>query len=241
MRSSDQGNRRGTGRPAPRRAAPPRPAQRPEGPDHRRSTVAAEAARIIQEEGLTDFRGAKTKAAQRLGLGRNAPLPDNAEIEAALAERTRIFHSDTQPELLASLRHAAFEVMRGLAAFHPRLVGDVLSGNATPYSSVELHLFSDTAEAIGSALEGLGIGYRDLSRRLRLRRDEVEAFPGYRFAAHNHEFSSAVFPLRLRGHAPLSPVDGRPMRRASLKELAEMLEEKGPVGTLSSAKGIDRA
>ncbi|MSR09931.1 MAG: hypothetical protein EXR82_10535 [Gammaproteobacteria bacterium] len=186
--------------------------------------MAAEAARIIQEEGLTDFRGAKTKAALRLGLGRNAPLPDNEEIEAALAERTRIFHSDTQPELLAGLRHAAFELMRGLAAFHPRLVGDVLSGNATLYSSVELHLFSDTTEAIGSALEGLGIGYRDLSRRHRLRRDAVEAFPGYRFAAHNQEFSSTVFPLRLRGHAPLSPVDGRPMQRASLKELGEILK-----------------
>ncbi len=214
MRSSDQGRRRGPGRPAP---------QRPEGPDHRRSTVAAEAARIIQEEGLTDFRGAKTKAAQRLGLGRNAPLPDNEEIEAALAERTRIFHGDTQPELLAGLRHAAFEIMRGLAPFHPRLVGDVLSGNATLYSSVELHLFGDTAEAIGSALEGLGIGYRDLARRHRLRRDAVEPFPGYRFSAHNYEFSSTVFPLRLRGHAPLSPVDGRPMRRASLRELAELL------------------
>lgn len=220
MRSSDSKNSRG-----PRRAAPRRPApRRQEGSDHRRSTVAAEAARIIQEEGLTDFRGAKTKAAERLGLGRNAPLPDNEEIESALAERTRIFHSDTQPELLDGLRHAAFEIMRGLATFHPRLVGDVLSGNATLHSSVDLHLFSDTVEAVGSALESLGIGYRDLARRHRLRRDEVEPFPGYRFSAHNCDFSSTVFPLRLRGHAPLSPVDGRPMRRVGLKELAELLK-----------------
>ena len=220
MRSSDSKSSRG-----PRRAAQGRPApRRPEGPDHRRSAVAAEAARIIQEEGLTDFRGAKSKAAERLGLGRNAPLPDNEEIESALAERNRIFHSRTQPELLDGLRHAAFEIMRGLAEFHPRLVGDVLSGNATLHSSVDLHLFSDTVEAVGSTLEALGIGYRDLARRHRLRRDEVEAFPGYRFSAHNCDFSSTVFPLRLRGHAPLSPVDGRPMRRAGLKELAELLK-----------------
>ena len=220
MRSSDSKSSRGPGRSAPRRSA----AHRPDGPDHRRSTVAAEAARIMQEEGLTDFRGAKAKAAQRLGLGRNAPLPDNEEIEAALAERTRIFHSNTQPQLLDGLRHAAFEIMRGLTQFHPRLVGDVLSGNATLHSSVDLHLFSDTAEAVGSALEALGIGYRNLARRHRLRRDAVEPFPGYRFSAHDCAFSSTVFPLRLRGHAPLSPVDGRPMRRASLKELAELLK-----------------
>jgi hypothetical protein len=222
MKSSDRRNGHG-----PRRSAP----GRPQGPDHRRSAVAVEAARIIQEEGLTDFRGAKAKAAERLGLGRNAPLPDNGEIEAALAERTRIFHSDTQPALLSGLRHAAFEIMRGLAVFHPRLVGDVLSGNATLYSTVDLHVFSDTVEAIGSTLESLGIGHRIGARRHRMRLDAIEPFPGYRFSAHDCDFSSTVFPLRLRGHAPLSPVDGRPMRRASLNELAELLKKTGLPGS----------
>lgn len=219
MRSSDgrkgRGGARGPG------------SRRPEGPDYRRLTLAVEAARIIQEEGLTDFRGAKAKAAERLGLGRNSALPNNEEIEAALAERTRIFHQDTQPHLLEGLRRAAFEVMRELACFHPRLVGDVLSGNATVHSTTDLHLFSDTAESVGGTLEHLGIGYRVITRRFRLRRDAVEPFPGYRFSAHDCDFSSAVFPLRMRGHAPLSPIDGRPMRRASLRDLAELLKVKG--------------
>jgi len=191
-------------------------------------TLAAEAARIIQEEGLTDFRSAKAKAAERLGMGRGSALPNNAEIDAALAERTRIFHGDTQPVLLQRLRQAAFEVMRELAAFHPRLVGDVLSGNATIHSTIDCHLFSDTVEAVGSTLDQLGIFHRDISRRFRVRRDEVEPFPGYRFSAHDCDFSSAVFPLRMRGHAPLSPLDGRPMRRASLKELATLLNAPVP-------------
>ena len=196
--------------------------------DHRRAAIAAEAARIIQEEGLTDYRGAKGKAAERLGLGRNAVLPDNEEIAAALAERTRIFHGDTQPELLKDLRQAACEIMQGLAAFHPRLVGDVLSGSATIHSSVELHLFSDTVELVGAELDALGIGHRSVARRLRLRRDATEPFPGYRFSAHDCDFASVVFPLRLRGHPPLSPVDGRPMRRASLKELADLIGLESP-------------
>jgi hypothetical protein len=219
MRSSDGRNGRKSRRPASRR---------PEGPDYRRLTLAAEAARIIQEEGLTDFRSAKAKAAERLGMGRGFELPNNAEIDAALAERTRIFHGDTQPELLQRLRHAAFAVMRDLAPFHPRLVGDVLSGNATVHSTIDFHLFSDTVEAVGSALDDLGIFHRDIARRFRLRRDEIEAFPGYRFSVHDCDFSSAVFPLRMRGHAPLSPLDGRPMRRASLKELAGLLNVPAP-------------
>ena len=220
MKSSD-GGRHGRGQ---------RPAFRPDPhrPDHRRAAVAAEAARIIQEEGLTDYRGAKAKAAERLGLGRNAVLPDNEEIVAALTERTRIFHGDTQPELLDGLRHAAFEIMRGLAAFHPRLVGDVLIGSATVHSSVELHLFTDTVELVGAGLDALAIGHQSVARRLRPRRDVTQSFPGYRFFAHGCDFASVVFPLRLRGHPPLSPVDGRPMRRASLKELADLLGLESP-------------
>jgi hypothetical protein len=219
MRSSDGKKSRGARRPGSRR---------PEGPDYRRLTLAAEAARIIHEEGLTDFRSAKAKAAERLGMGRESALPNNAEIDAALAERTRIFHHDTQPELLQALRRAAVDVMRDLSPFHPRLVGDVLSGNATVHSTVDLHLFSDTVEEVGSALERLGIRHRDIARRFRLRRDEVEPFPGYRFSMHDCDFSCAVFPLRMRGHAPLSPVDGRPMRRAGLKELADLLSAPAP-------------
>lgn len=192
-------------------------------PDYQRLALAVEAARIIQEEGLLDFHSAKAKAAERLGLGRRAHLPDNAEIEAALAERNRIFHGETLPELLTTLRQAAFELMRDLGSYHPRLVGDVLSGNATIHSCVDLHLFSDTAEAVGASLESLGVGYRSVARRHRLRHDELEQFPGYRFSAYDCDFTSTVFPIRLRGHAPLSPVDGKPMRRAGIRELAMLL------------------
>jgi hypothetical protein len=193
-------------------------------PDHQRLALAVEAARIIQEEGLLDFRSAKAKAAARLGLGRRAQLPDNAEIEAALAERNRIFHGDSLPELLVTLRQAAFELMRDLDSYQPRLVGDVLSGNVTVHTSVDLHLFSDTVEAVSTSLESLGVSHRSIDRRHRLRHDEVEQFPGYRFSAHGCDFASTVFPVRLRGHAPLSPVDGKPMRRAGLRAVAELLE-----------------
>lgn len=204
-------------------------------PDHQRLALAVEAARIIQEEGLLDFRSAKAKAAARLGLGRRAHLPDNTEIEAALAERNRIFHSETLPELLSTLRHAAFELMRDLGSYQPRLVGDVLSGNATIHSSVDLHLFSDTTEAVSASLESLGLGYRIIARRHRLRHDKVEQFPGFRFRAHGCDFSSTVFPVRLRGHAPLSPVDGHPMRRAGTRELAALLELPAEPGSSTSA------
>jgi hypothetical protein len=193
-------------------------------PDHRRLALADEAARIMQDHGVTDFREAKSKAAERLGLGRNAPLPDNTEITNALAERHRIFHAESQPEVLLELRTAAFHLMVDLEAYEPRLVGDVLSGIAGDTAGVDLHLFCDSPEEVAGTLDRLGIHYRFSERRHRLRRDTVEAFPAFRLHRDQCDFRATVFPLRLRGHAPLSPVDGKPMRRASAREVAELFQ-----------------
>ena len=192
-------------------------------PDHRRITIAQEAARIIQEQGLTNFRSAKEKAVTRLGLGQQGALPSNEEIEQALAERHRIFHGEAHEERIADLRQAALDLMRALEPFEPRLVGSVLNGNATEHAVIELHLFSDAAEDVGGHLDALGLAHRAVEHRLRLRRDEVEAFPGYRLRSAGLEFSLAVFPERYRGHAPLSPVDGRPMRRAGVRDVEALV------------------
>jgi hypothetical protein len=221
-------NRSGGGKQPPRGRGRRQERRHPDRdrPDNRRTALAAEAARIMQEQGLTDFRDAKAKAVERLGLGRNAPLPDNQEIAAALAERNRIFHGDSQPQVLRALRETALAAMELLAEFHPRLVGDVLSGIAGDHAGVDLHLFSDSPEAVGAALDGLGIAWRGSERRHRLRRDETESFPALRFVLADCDVVTSVFPLRLRGHPPLSPVDGRPMRRASAREVAELLADE---------------
>jgi len=195
-------------------------------PDHRRLTVAEEAARIMQEQGLKDFRAAKEKAVDRLGLAEDGALPSNGEVAEALAGRNRIFRGDAHDLLLRDLRQAAVSVMTELAEFQLRLVGGVLNGTATENSVIELHAVSDTAEEVGAALEALGLAPRFTERRLRLRRDETERFPALRFERGGFEFDVTVFPERSRGHAPLSPVDGRPMRRAALKDVAALVERE---------------
>src|ERR1044072_9621073 len=54
-----------------------------------RSRVVHEAARIICEDGLSDYRLAKQKAVQRLGLGFGTPLPSNADIQPAAVQCQR--------------------------------------------------------------------------------------------------------------------------------------------------------
>jgi hypothetical protein len=193
--------------------------------EQQRAAIAEEAARLMLEHGLADYRAAKSRALERLGLGSNAPLPGNDEIEAALAARQRIFRSDTQDGLIEQLRRDALEVMEGLEEFHPRLVGPVLSGNATDHSSIDLHLFADAPEVVAAQLDLLGYGFKSIQLRHRWRRGESEQLPGYRVFAGDNECLISVFPMKRRGHAPLSPVDGKPMKRAGPRDVAALLDD----------------
>ena len=191
--------------------------------DNRRALIADEAARIIQEQGLNDFRSAKEKAVERLGLKAAGKLPGNGEIEKALAERNRIFRGDSQPLRLMQLRQSARNIMRSLEIYHPRLVGPVLSGHATEYSGIDLHLFNDPAEAVALTLNILKINHRTVQFRHRFRRGEGERFPGFRFDNEGCEFSVTVFPELRRRNSPLSPIDGKPMHRADIREIERLL------------------
>ncbi len=184
-----------------------------------RTLLAQEAARLICDHGIKDFRTAKSKAAWSLGLSEHGALPSNLEIEAALAEHNRIFSAGDHSELLQQLRDAAVEVMYELQPFKPCLVGSVLSGNVTKHSNISMHVFADSSESVSMRLDACGISYQLRQRKHSIRRGQAEAFPGYDFFADNFTVETTVFPERRKGHAPLSPVDGKPMRRARLRDV----------------------
>ncbi|MGC1520454.1 MAG: hypothetical protein WA803_02845, partial [Steroidobacteraceae bacterium] len=107
-----------------------------------RSALAQEAARIMAEHGIGEFLQAKRKAADRLGVNDVAVLPKNVEIEAALRAHQRLFGRDSHDHTLKEQRRIALDTMRMLEEFQPRLVGSVLTGTATNYSDINLHLFA---------------------------------------------------------------------------------------------------
>jgi hypothetical protein len=113
--------------------------------------------------------------------------------------------------------------MRLMAEFEPRLVGPVLTGSASAHSDIHLHLFSDSAEAVSLRLEERGVPHEVLERRLRFERDRMVAYPTLRFVAGRQAVDAVVFPLDGIRQSPCSPVDGRPMRRASAAEVAALL------------------
>ncbi|MGP8034348.1 MAG: hypothetical protein ACLPQ6_09415 [Steroidobacteraceae bacterium] len=195
--------------------------------DNLRRALAQEAARIMAEHGVQDFLVAKRKAAERLGVDDgSAMLPKNREIEVALAEYQRLFGGESHVESLSAQRRAALTAMRRLSEFEPRLVGAVLSGTATEHSDVQLHLFADRAESVTLKLLEAGIAHEVTERRVKLDAERVRPFPGVRFSVDDQSIEATVFPADGIRQAPVSPVDGRPMRRANAFEVAALLEQQ---------------
>jgi predicted nucleotidyltransferase len=188
-----------------------------------RQAVADEAARIMREQGIDDFLFAKRKAAERLGVMDASILPRNTEIEAALFARQRLFSGGRHESQIAALRRSALQAMRLMADFEPRLVGPVLTGTASPHSDINLHLFTESPESVSIRLHESGVPHEALERRMRFERDRSVSYPAFRFVAGQQTVDAVVFPLDGIRQSPCSPVDGRPMRRASAAEVESLL------------------
>lgn len=188
-----------------------------------RQAVADEAARIMSEQGVDDFLLAKRKAAERLGVTDASILPRNTEIEAAMKAHHRLFANDRHEADLTELRRAALAAMRLMADFQPRLVGAVLNGTASAHSEINLHLFSETPEAVSLRLDERGVPHEVLERRVRFERDRTVSYPALRFVAGQRTVDAVVFPLDGIRQSPCSPVDGKPMRRANAAEVEGLL------------------
>jgi hypothetical protein len=193
--------------------------------DALRRTLAVEAARLMAEHGIDDFGFAKRKAAERFGTFEGAVLPSNAEVEAALQEYQRLFEADTHGETLYVLRQTAITAMELLADFTPRLVGPVLTGTATRNTEVQLHLFAERAEAVTIRLLDTAIPHELVERRVKVRADEWVLTPAVRLTVDDIPVDALVFGRDGQRQAPLSPTDGRPLRRANIDEVRALLDE----------------
>ena len=188
-----------------------------------RRALAQEAARIMAEHGIEDFLQAKRKAADRLGVQDVSVLPKNVEIEAALRAHQRLFGRESHDDNLMEQRRIALETMRLLAEFNPRLVGSVLTGTATDYSDINLHLFADASESVAIRLLDMGVPHAFYERRVKMDAERSVAYPALRFEANGRTVDATVFPIDGIRQSPYSPVDGRPMKRADAREVSALI------------------
>ncbi len=200
-------------------------AKRGLGTEVLREQLAQEAARLIVDHGIHDYGQAKRKAALRFGVREASALPSNSEIESSVIERQSIFEPEAHERRLASMRTLAAGIMELLADFQPRLVGPVLAGTVTENSPLELHVFTESPEAVLAVLEMEGVSSLDCQRRYRLNGgQELTIVPGFRFTRNGERVYVIIFPEKGVRQAPLSPVDRRPMQRASRRRVLALLD-----------------
>lgn len=192
----------------------------------RRHRLANEAARMMAEDGIRDYRLAKRKAAQRLGIHDDASLPRNREIEDALRQYQRLFgDGHAQADLLAQQRNSALQALEFFAPFRPRLVGAALDGNVDAHSPICLHLHCDDPQQVATFLQEHRIPAESSMRRLRLDRSRQLDVDVWLFSAEDFAYDLSVLPEAALRQAPLSPVDERPMARASAAQLRRLLDD----------------
>lgn len=130
-----------------------------------RASIASAAARLMAEDGITDYHQAKRKAARQLGLPEHTALPDNAEVEVELRSYRSLFQEDGHAELILALRHTALELLDLLAQFRPYLTGSVLDGTAGEHSKIDILLFADSAKEVEIFLLNRAIDVRHVESR----------------------------------------------------------------------------
>ncbi len=190
-----------------------------------RQAIAELAARYIAEDGLLTYHAAKRKAADQLGCHTKKYLPTNIEIEQSVINYRNLFQNTFQPQDLLKLRQTAIDVMHLCEQFQPRLVGAVLAGTAGNNSEVVIHLFSGNPEAVSIHLLENNIPHKTSEKKIRIDDKNTVPFPSYSFFAGTTPVVLIVFPEKNSRQAPVCPIEGKPMKRASIKKVQSLLQQ----------------
>lgn len=118
------------------------------GRDLMREQLAHQAARLMAENGITDYAFAKRKAARQLGAPDTHHLPSNQEVDEALRVFRALYQPQEHPIVLQELREIALDTMHMLEPFSPYLTGSVLDGSAGEHSDINLTVYSDDSKAV---------------------------------------------------------------------------------------------
>lgn len=187
-----------------------------------RSQIAHTAAKLMAEDGVQDYASAKQKAARQLGAEDTQSLPDNKEIDDALREYQSIFKSETQPEILRTLRERAVTLMRELQEFNPYLVGSVLVGTATEHSDINLQLFCDSVKDLEIYFINQNRDYKSGFKRNRLGDKTVE-IPTFTLDVEDTQATLSVYDTDDLRIVQKFKADGRVMERAKLAQVEALL------------------
>ncbi|HJV37086.1 nucleotidyltransferase domain-containing protein [Geomonas sp.] len=194
--------------------------------DRIRGMIACEAARLMYEDGVREYRDAKRKAAKRFGpekaLSLGSHLPSNAEIHEELARLIASTEEDLLPERLLKLRMTALRYLELFSDFSPYLVGSVLSGAVTERSDIDIHLFAEGVEEVEALLKAHGIPFETETVPIR-KGGVITDYTHIYLDDDGVEIECSVYPVEQKRNRTISSITGRPMERASAARLKKII------------------
>ncbi len=197
-------------------------------PSKVRRQIAFEAAQLMYRRQESEYYRAKMKAGRRICRGWVKPmdLPSNAEIRDQILGLARTLEGPSRHDHLCDMRVEALRMMRLLHRFRPRLIGSVLTGHIRRGSDIDLHVFSDSVEAVATTLEWEGLAI-DRQRKEVRKCGETRVY-NHIHIADRYPFELTIYPLNRVGHGFKSSITGKAMERASIAELEQLLRQEYP-------------
>ncbi len=176
----------------------------------------------------SEYYRAKMKAARRICKGwvKPADLPSNAEIRDEIQLLARLHEGDRRTDNLREMRLEALRMMRILQKFRPRLIGSVMTGHIRKGSDIDLHVFSDSVEAVRTALDDEGVVY-DVERK-RVRKQGEERIFTHVHVKDRFPFELTIYPADKAHYVFKSSVTGKAIERASVRELEQFMQREYP-------------
>jgi predicted HD phosphohydrolase len=196
--------------------------------DKFRRQVAWEAARLMYSREVSEYLPAKLKAARRVARGNFKPsdLPSNSEIRDQVQIWANIHEGEKRTENLRDMRLEALRMMRILRTFRPRLIGSTLTGHVRRGSDIDLHVFSDSIEAVAAALDVEGFSY-EVERKHVRKHGEEQTFVHIHIA-DRFPFELTIYASDMAHYVFKSSITGKAIERASITELEQFLAREYP-------------
>ncbi len=202
-----------------------------------RRQIAWEAARLMYERVESEYYRAKIKAARRFCRGwvKPADLPSNAEIREQIQSFARLHEGEQRTANLLEMRLEALRMMHILSNFRPRLIGSVMTGHIRSGSDIDLHVFSDSIDAVATTLDHEGMVY-DIERK-RVQKNGEERIFTHIHVKDRFPFELTVYTSKQAHVVFKSSITGKAIERASINELEQFLEREYPDLDLAEALG----
>ena len=200
-----------------------------------RRQIVFEAARLMYSRRETEYYRAKMKAARQICQGWVKPsdLPSNREIRDEILRFAYIYEGDNRTDKLRDMRVDALRYMRILSNFRPQIIGSVLTGFIRQGSDIDIHVFSNSIDAIQRVLLEEGVEFVVENKPVRKFGDE-------RIFTHFH--IQDRYPIELTMYATdkahyvfKSSITGKGIERASIGQFEQFLRTEYPAIELDQA------